>query len=335
MKKLHVEYIDEKPKSKKEKVMDKECTLSNNRKDGKCDYMACPIYFDSDDYDEENKDCKHRNKKKANGMTEMIKFITEHGVGEDGKKVGVEEATAIVEHLDGEEKEELMAENSLESYEVKCIGCGAKNIRSRTYCWYCDADLEAQRKKEVLDEVYEEDNDYYAEKSSQMIEDEEAWIRWEKQQRGEVVDKPDTIEADEKWRKYWRRRENIKDDDELKGFEEYWRDFWRNYSFSITDERKVEVFKRLIDFGYNYISLAHSDKVKSGKYQGKTLAEIFPELIPNNIEAGHLRELAGVTLEVFHDCLRDDIVIDTWYKKRILDTDGKWKLHEELREDNS
>lgn len=173
MKKLNVELIDEKPKSKEEEK-----------------------------------------KVKPDGMIEMVKFVTEHGVGEDGKKMTTEEATEMVGQLDM--VKEMEEDSSLKAYETQCTNCGAKNMRSRTYCWYCDADMELQKKEKEMDEgdvdeMYEEDKDYYANKISQMKEDEEAWIRWEKEQRGIVIDEEEkeVNRKAEEWREYWQKREGI------------------------------------------------------------------------------------------------------------------------------
>ena len=270
MKKLHVELVDEKPKSK----------------------------------DGDKKDGKYTGKR----MTEMIKFVVEHGVGGDGKKITTEEATALVESLGEEEKKEIdeerMMVGNLETWEVRCTECYAKNMRHRTYCWYCDADMELQRNEREVDEFseYEEDkalfrtyeDDDKDEKLRQMKDDEEAWRKWEKKQRGEEVEENNMWrEEDKKWREYWQKRMDIEeagskaivvDGKSLIGREE-------------EDDETSEWMHGVLDL--------------DGKW--KTWGELLED---------NMREDTD-----------DEEYIWRWYKKRILDMDGVWKTMELLKRD--
>ena len=148
---FRIEYISEKPKSKKDK--------------------------------EETKVevCKYTSKEKL----EMSKLLLEHGLGEDGKKLTKEDVAEIIEQLDEEELEgkltdqdkewlaskeyqtemnKKLSEDEIEEEDwekhylnkkgqVECLSCGAHNDLDSGYCWYCNAPLKQYDEKEISDEL--------------------------------------------------------------------------------------------------------------------------------------------------------------------------------------
>lgn len=120
------------------------------------------------------------------GMEEMIKFIKENGLSKDGKKLTDEEVADIIEKLDKDDvveltdhEKELMAsreglaeinkkfsedevEDEMEKYgyfpedkdkQVECLSCGAHNNLEDRACWYCQAELKQYNEEDISDEL--------------------------------------------------------------------------------------------------------------------------------------------------------------------------------------
>lgn len=145
---FRIEYIAEKPKSKKDKVETKEV---------------------------------------EGGMEEMAKFIKENGLSKDGKKLTDEEVADIIEKLDKDDvvkltdqEKELMAskeglaeinkkfgedekfdidewegryKNEDEEGQIECLSCGAHNSPEDKACWYCQAELKQYNEEDISDEL--------------------------------------------------------------------------------------------------------------------------------------------------------------------------------------
>jgi len=192
MSKFHIEYIATKPKSKKtdETKITKECNHENNRRDGECSFMACPIHFTDSEYQAGKESCKFRVAKKEieGGMKEMVEFIMENGLGKDGKKLSEDEVLEIVESLDKEELKKLTIAEAEEQTEinrklnedklelagtleeegllsdqdkewldkeglVRCGNCGSHNEPENRECWYCGAVMKQYNEEEISDEL--------------------------------------------------------------------------------------------------------------------------------------------------------------------------------------
>lgn len=184
---FRIEYISEKPKSKKKDKVDKteitkECSHENNHRDGECSWMGCPVYVNIDKYFSESKQCTFRIAKKVveGGMKELAKFIKDNGLGKDGKKLTDEEVAGIIEKLDEKERLEIgmdVAEEQTEinkklnedeiidddweawkeyyreREQIECLNCGSHNDKDSTHCWYCNEPLKLYNEKDISDEL--------------------------------------------------------------------------------------------------------------------------------------------------------------------------------------
>ena len=88
---------------------------------------------------------------------------------------------------------------------------------------------------------------------------------------------------------------------------ERYMEFWNKCgTHGLNNEDKLKVLKRLIEFESkcSYITFSYKDK-----YNGKTLTELFPELVPANLckVHRHSARLNGLMLYTFKICLENEL----------------------------
>ena len=92
-------------------------------------------------------------------------------------------------------------------------------------------------------------------------------------------------------------------DDILERYMEFWN---KCGTHGLSNRDKLKVLKRLVEFESkcSYISFSYKDK-----YNGKTLTELFPELVPANLckVHRHSARLNGLMLYTFKICLENEL----------------------------
>ncbi|MEM0095705.1 MAG: hypothetical protein QW660_03620 [Candidatus Bathyarchaeia archaeon] len=90
---------------------------------------------------------------------------------------------------------------------------------------------------------------------------------------------------------------------------EFWyRMFWRECgTHGLTLDQKIEVLKRLNDFSLKYAYWAADE---NAKFDGKTLSDHFPELIPAKLcrKHAHLNKISGLLLYVMHTEIANEVM---------------------------